>query len=91
MYCVGCLACVNLAAIITTAVFRFNTAGKLAALSLTSSKYDGKEDGVVKLSAKITFKDDAKLILGIWIAMTVYCCCSGNLCCKQILYKSSDP
>ena len=36
--CLGCcFGCVNLAAIITTGVFRFNSMGKLAALSLTPS------------------------------------------------------
>jgi len=42
----GCLCCllsmVNLAAIIVTATFRFNTVGKLAALSLTPSKFSGE-------------------------------------------------
>ena len=38
--CASCLTCLNIAAIITTAVFRFNTIGKWAALSLTPSKYD---------------------------------------------------
>ena len=35
-FCCSCLlGCVNVAAIVTTAVFRFNTIGKLAALSLS--------------------------------------------------------
>mmetsp|Transcript_26546 Transcript_26546/g.35508 ORF Transcript_26546/g.35508 Transcript_26546/m.35508 type:complete len:97 (+) Transcript_26546:312-602(+) len=33
--------CLNLAAIVTTAVFRFNKMGQLAALSLAPVKYDG--------------------------------------------------
>ena len=41
----GCLCsilgCVDLAAIIVTFVFRFNQVGRLAALSLTASYYDG--------------------------------------------------
>ena len=35
LFCICCFNCVLLAAIITTGVFRFNTAGKLAAISLT--------------------------------------------------------
>ena len=35
LFCVCCFNCFLLAAIITTGVFRFNTAGKLAAISLT--------------------------------------------------------
>ena len=39
--CLGTLlGCLNLASLVTTGVFRFNTMGKLAALSLTPSKYD---------------------------------------------------
>ena len=38
--CASLLTCLNIAAIVTTAVFRFNTVGKWAALSLTASKYD---------------------------------------------------
>jgi len=35
-FCCSCLlGCVNVAVIVTTTVFRFNTIGKLAALSLT--------------------------------------------------------
>ena len=35
--CGCCLGCLNFAALITTAVFRFNTMGKLAAISLAPS------------------------------------------------------
>ena len=39
--CCACvLSCLMLGAIITTAVFRFNTYGSLAALSLFPTKYD---------------------------------------------------
>ena len=38
--CASALCCVNLAAIITTAIFRFNTFGRLAALSLLPTKYE---------------------------------------------------
>ena len=38
--CASLLTCLNIAAIVTTAVFRFNTVGKWAALSLTASKFD---------------------------------------------------
>ena len=38
--CLCCLGCLNLAAIITTAVFRFNSMGKLAALSEAPVDWD---------------------------------------------------
>ena len=40
--CAFCLGCVNFAALITTGVFRYNTMGKLAALSLVPTKYDAE-------------------------------------------------
>ena len=40
--CASALCCVNLAAIITTTIFRFNTFGKLAALSTLPTKYENK-------------------------------------------------
>ena len=42
--CASCLGCINLAAMITTACFRFNTMGKLAALSECPSDYEGTND-----------------------------------------------
>ena len=47
MSCGICLICLNLACIITTAVFRFNTMGKLASLSLTPSEYDASSPYLV--------------------------------------------
>ena len=38
-FCAFLLSCANIAAIVTTGVFRFNTMGKLAALSTQSTKY----------------------------------------------------
>jgi hypothetical protein len=40
-FCGCCLSCVNIAAIIVTGIFRFNTMGKWAAISTAGSKYSG--------------------------------------------------
>ena len=71
--CVPCCGCLNLACIITTAVFRFNTWGKLSALCDGPSKY--KDDGL-SLSDDRTVSGDASLILGLWVAQMIYCCAS---------------
>ena len=42
--CSSALCCLNVACIITTAVFRFNTWGSLAALSTMNVKYDSSSD-----------------------------------------------
>lgn len=48
--CIGSLlCCLSTAAIITTAVFRFNTWGSLAALSLTPSKYVGGDITIAEI------------------------------------------
>ena len=40
----SCLGCINLAALVTTACFRFNTMGKLAALSRCPSEFNGTNE-----------------------------------------------
>lgn len=92
--CTGCLlACANLAAIIVTGVFRFNTAGQLSALSLTPSKYN--PDAYVDpdheimpqgyLSDDRTFNSDAAVIMGLFIGQCVYCC--FNCCLGAFMGK----
>ena len=74
--CAGCLlcllGCVNLAAIITTGVFRLNTQGKLAALSTQPIKYEG---GLTTSDSR-TYESDGKVILALWITSLVMCCCN---------------
>ena len=64
--CCLCLSCANFAAIIVTGVYRFNTIGKLVALSNVSSEYDG---GKFTLnSAPVegrTYVDEGKWIIGL--------------------------
>jgi hypothetical protein len=69
-FCCSCLlGCVNIAAIVTTAVFRFNTFGRLASLSTSPARYDpSSPSDDFYLSDKLTYADDGALILGIWIA-----------------------
>ena len=78
--CASLLTCLNIAAIVTTAVFRFNTVGKWAALSMTPSKYESPFDLATKtmvissLSDDHTYNSDAKLIFWLFLAQIVFCC-----------------
>lgn len=75
--CASMLCCVNLAAIITTGVFRFNLMGKLAALSQLDNKYEGLTQGETDIVFKQggeTYESDGKLILGLWIIQIVFLC-----------------
>ena len=88
--CGTLLCCLSTAAIITTGVFRFNTRGALAALSLTPSKYVGGDitiqqffDGsdiqnIQIVSDDRTYSTDGSMILITWIFMILFCCTS---CC----------
>ena len=70
--CLCLLSCVNLAAIITTGVFRFRTMGKLSALSKMGVKYVGGADFT---NSDRTYESDGGMILGLWIAALCQCCC----------------
>ena len=73
--CCGCLCCcLNLACIITTAVFRFNSWGKLSTLCDGPAKYDDSDT----LSDDRTVSGDASIIVGLWVAMMIFCCTN---CC----------
>ena len=75
--CCGCLlSCVNFAAVITTAVFRFNTQGKLAALSEFPTKYESynSSTGVVMFEGDRTYVTDGSWILALWIVQLCICC-----------------
>ena len=74
--CCGCLlGCTNIAAIVVTGVFRFNTMGQLAAISTVGTKYDGPfviesehaTQIVSNLSNERTYESDGKLIMALWI------------------------
>lgn len=87
----GCLCsilgCVDLAAIIVMFVFRFNTIGRLAALSEAASYYDGtsfmesyekKVMIINSLSTKRTYTEDGRLIMISLILQIGFClshCC----------------
>lgn len=75
--CCGTLCCcLNFAAIITTAVLRFNTYGQLSAICTGPTKYVASGPDIVDNSR--TFETDAAVILGLWIAQMVFCC--SNCC-----------
>ena len=86
--CMNCfLTCVHFAAIVTTAVYRFNAKGKLAAICLSPSHYEegGVPDdplGSGVLNSDWTFKKDGDLILAIWVCqlfLVFALCCLGSL------------
>ena len=72
----GCFcSCLNVASIITTAVFRFSSWGKLSTLCDGPSKFD---NGINPLSDDRTVSGDAALIIGLWVAQMIFCvtnCC----------------
>jgi hypothetical protein len=76
--CCGSLCCcLNLAAIITTGVFRYNNLGALSALCTGPSKYDDS-NGMATLSDDRTFESDAAVIVALWICQMIFCCTN---CC----------
>ena len=77
--CGCCFGCINFAALITTAVFRFNTMGSLAAISKTPTKYVG--EGNVIASDDTTYMTDASTILALWVVQMLACVCS---CCVSM-------
>ena len=67
-------------AMVTTAVFRFNTYGKLAALSLSPIHVTHDEDGNVMLDTERTYNDDGTLLLRLWVVTLLFVvaqCCLG--------------
>ena len=67
--CLSLIGCLNITAIVVTGCFRFNTMGKLTALSLSPSKFD--EDAGLRnfyLTDTRTYADDGRLILWLWVA-----------------------
>ena len=83
--CGCCCCCLNVACIITTGAFSFNSWGKLSALCNGPSKYD--DDGLT-LSDKATVASDTALILGLWACSIIYCC--TNCCHFMIAGKQAD-
>ena len=75
--CCGSLCCcLNLSAIITTGVFRYNTWGNFSALCTGASKYDDMD--AVDLNSDRTYESDAAVITGLWICQMIFCltnCC----------------
>jgi hypothetical protein len=81
MVCWNVLGCLNIACIITTAVFRFNTIGKLAALSLAPSAYHD----TLLLSDDRNYVMDGNWILWLWLFQVATFC--GNCCSLGFLMK----
>ena len=78
--CGCCCCCLNLAAIITIGVFRFNAWGKLSALCEGPSKFENDDGGTLNLSDDHTVANDASLILGLWVCQMIWCCTN---CCHS--------
>ena len=77
------MSCFNFLAIITTGVLRFNTMGKLAALSIYPTTYKGLNDTetAILLGEDSTYKTDGK---GIVISLTL----SITFCCTHCFYMT---
>ena len=78
--CGSVCCCLNVAAIVTTGVFRYNTWGLLSALCDGPNKYEGEENGQLTISDDRTYSGDATLITALWICQMVFCCTS---CCHM--------
>lgn len=88
--CLCLLGCTNIAAIITTGVFRFNTVGKLAALSTLPVKYNYTSGTEVVFDYGRTFQSDATTILALWITGIGLCCCNCVLA-SLLKPKQEEP
>ena len=76
----------NFGVVIVTSVFRFNTVGKLAALSLAGSTYE-VNDGKASISTERTYADDGELILRLWIISLICVIAQCLLAC----YAAAPP
>ena len=77
VFCGSLCYCNLFAAIVTTGVFRFNTWGKLSALCVAPTNYEGMNDDDTKVTDfgySNTYESDAALIVVLWICQMVYCC-----------------
>lgn len=73
MACCPFIGCLQISCIITTAVFRFNTMGKLASLSLTPSEYTENSPMTGYLGGSRTFNLDSQWILFLWLMQLMMC------------------
>ena len=89
--CVTLSSCLAFAAFITSMVFRYNTMGKLAALSLNYSHVDSYELTLARPPVQFTWKndktyeDDAYAITWMISVQFALCCCTN--CCTGALLK----
>ena len=78
--CGCCVHSLMLSTIIVIACFRFNTIGKLSALSKAPAAYneDGNSTNLIFTNDDRVYGDDATLITWLWSLMMVFWCCK---CC----------
>ena len=82
--CTALFSCLNLAAIVTTAVYRFNQIGQLASLSKAPTQYDESAQWH-SISNERTYSDDAKMIIVIWFVQLFFCIFS--FCVQGMIFK----
>ena len=87
LWCQCLCSCEFFAALITVTIFRFNPKGSLAALSQAGSNYGKDADGNVIVTADITYADDGKMILNLWITCLVFLVAQCLLAC----YSAAPP
>ena len=73
----------NFVAVIVMAVFRFNTIGKLAALSQTGSTYQVEDDLPTRTEDR-TYVDDGTLILRLWVISLIFVIAQCCLACYAV-------
>ena len=78
--------CHNLGTVIVLAIFRFNTIGKLAALSQAPSEFE-TVDGTPTITATRTYEDDGLRLLRLWTISLVFIIAQCMLGC----FSSAPP
>ena len=71
----------NFIALIVTAVYRFNTLGKLAALSTCPTKYDKSASDTYYVTDDWTYTSEANMIAWVWSLQLITCiftCCVNH-------------
>lgn len=86
LMCQTFCSCYFIITLIICAVFRFNSMGQLASLSMAGSSFT-TVDGVATVSTDTTYEMDGKRILNLWIVSLIFAVAQCLLGC----YAAAPP
>ena len=86
LWCQTLCSCNFFGSLITVTIYRFNPKGSLAALSQAGASYK-IEDNVAIMTDEVTYADDGKMILNLWITSLVFLVAQCLLAC----YAAAPP